>query len=81
MPLLFVAASVVAASKQEPSAADLFAQASASRTAGDLEAAADGYAAAIRLRPDMAEAYMNAGWVLSELGRGREAAADARRGL
>ena len=36
------------------SAAELFAEASAARAANDLHAAASGYAAAIRLRPDMA---------------------------
>ena len=63
------------------SAADLFQSASAARAAGNLEAAASGYAAAIELRPDMAEAYLNSGWVLSELGRKTAAIAAYDHGL
>ena len=65
----------------DASAAALFAQASEARAAGQLDAAASGYAAAIRLRPDMAEAYLNTGWVLSELGRAEEAADAYGHGL
>lgn len=63
------------------SATQLFESATSSRAAGDLQAAASGYAAAIRLRPDMAEAYLNAGWVLSELGQAEGAAAAYNHGL
>ena len=51
------------------SAEALFSQASSSRASGDLAAAATSYAAAIALRPTFAEAYLNVGWVLSELVR------------
>ena len=65
----------------DASAAALFTQASEARAAGKLDAAASGYAAAIRLRPDLAEAYLNTGWVLSELGRAEEAADAYAHGL
>jgi tetratricopeptide (TPR) repeat protein len=63
------------------SARDEFTAASARRAEGDLAGAARGYAAAIRLAPLMAEAYLNAGWVLSELGRQEEAAYHYSSGL
>ena len=63
------------------SAPEHFASASSSRANGDYAGAAASYAAAIRLAPGMAEAYLNAGWVLSELERPMEAVAAYRHGL
>ena len=63
------------------SAVDAFDAASAARANGDFAGAARNYAAAIRANPNMAEAYMNAGWVLGELGRRDEAAHSYRFGL
>lgn len=58
-----------------------FAAASANRQANDLAGAAREYAMAISLQPDMAEAYLNNGYVLSELHRNEEAALSYQHGL
>ena len=63
------------------SAAELFASATSFRAAGALTESQHAYAAAIKLHPTMAEAYVNNGWVLSELGRPDEAIMSYRAGI
>ena len=46
-------------------AVDLFHAAASSRAADDLPKATDLYRSAIRMNPNLAEAYMNLAWVLS----------------
>ena len=58
-----------------PSAAEHFSAATAARASGDLVASHASYAAAIKMAPTMLEAYLNVGWVLSELDRPKEAVA------
>ena len=63
------------------SAPELFSSASALRAAGALAESHAAYAGAIALQPRMAEAYINNGWVLSELDRQGEAIHSYRVGL
>jgi tetratricopeptide (TPR) repeat protein len=64
-----------------PSAADRFHQATAHRALNDMPAAVREYSRALASAPGMPEAYINMGWVLSELDRTEEAAEAYASGL
>jgi Flp pilus assembly protein TadD len=50
-------------------------------SAGDFSAAAEHFAAAVRIRPEDADAHANLGTALAELGRFAEARAQLERAL
>ena len=60
------AATCYSALGSRATAVDLFHAAASSRAADDLPKATDLYRSAIRTNPNLAEAYMNLAWVLSE---------------
>jgi tetratricopeptide (TPR) repeat protein len=64
-----------------PSASDRFHQATAHRALNDMPAAVREYSRALASAPGMPEAYINMGWVLSELDRTEEAAEAYASGL
>ena len=60
------AATCYSALGSRATAVDLFHAAASSRAADDLPKATDLYRSAIRTNPNLAEAYMNLAWILSE---------------
>src|SRR5438270_11089037 len=62
-----------ALAQRTPSVDDHFRQASEAMRSGNLEAAAEGFAAVAKEAPDFAAAYLNLGLVREEQGRHEEA--------
>jgi tetratricopeptide (TPR) repeat protein len=80
MFLPLVEASILSA-QNPPDEPESFRQASAAMRRGDLNAASDGFAAAVKAAPAFAEAHFNLGLVREEQGRFEEAIASLQKAL
>jgi tetratricopeptide (TPR) repeat protein len=76
-----VLAAPAPASPQSDAASAQFAQATEAMRAGNLDAAAEGFAAIVRQTPDFAEAYFNLGLVNQERGRYEDAIASFQKAI
>jgi len=77
--LCFLALSAVA--QENPQASDTFQRAVEAMRGGDLQAAGDGFAAAVKASPTFAEAHFNLGLVREEQGRFEDAIASLQKAL
>jgi tetratricopeptide (TPR) repeat protein len=78
---LFLAAAYSSSAQLPPDAADKFRQASEAMRAGNLDAAAAGFAEVVKQAPTFAEAHFNLGLVLEEQGHHTEAISSFEKAL